>query len=135
MIFLHVTWTTKNRVDFLKDEKILKEIIEHIKLNAKRKGIMIDTINGAVDHIHVLILLSTSETIARTIKLIKGESSWWIRRNITGLEDFSWQVGFDARPVTLDLLDTVRNYINNQKEHHSDKQNTPLQKEASVNNP
>ena len=58
-------------------------------------------------------------TRAKTVKILKGESSWWISRNIKGFEDFSWQVGYDARTVDPRNLKTVRNYIRNQRSHHA----------------
>jgi REP element-mobilizing transposase RayT len=118
-IYIHATWTTKHRNSFFQDEQILQTIINHIETNAIKKRIIIDTIGGVDDHIHALIRLRSIMTLAKTVKLIKGESSWWIRRNIPGFEEFSWQVGYDARTIDLKNLTIVRNYIKNQKSHHA----------------
>jgi len=53
-IWIHAVWSTKNRVPFL-DKEIRKSVIEHIKANAKKKHIYLDTINGQADHLHCLI--------------------------------------------------------------------------------
>jgi putative transposase len=124
IIYIHITWATKHRIDFLREENILNAVINHIRHKAYGKGIKIDAIGGAVDHLHVLILLPSTMTLARTIKLIKGGSSHWIRRNIKGLESFSWQKGYYARVVPIKGTNAVRQYINNQLEHHSDKLNS-----------
>ena len=92
--YLHITWTTKNRINFFAEKEILDKVIEHIQANAIKKKIRIMAIGGFSDHLHVLIRLSVTETVSRTVKLLKGESSWWIRRNIKGFEGFKWQEGY-----------------------------------------
>ena len=106
-------------MNYFEENIILDTVLKHIKENSVKKKINIDTIGGAADHIHVLVRLSSISTLARTVKLIKGESSWWIRKNIEGLESFMWQTGYDARAVALNNLETIRNYIMNQCAHHA----------------
>ncbi|MFP5041738.1 transposase [Parasediminibacterium sp. JCM 36343] len=54
---------------------------QHIRENAKSKGIFIDFINGYNDPCHCLVLLGVDQTIQKTIQLIKGESSFWINKH------------------------------------------------------
>jgi len=54
--------STQNRAPLL-EETIRNPIIEHIKINAKAKGIYRDTINGYVDHLHCLIALKGDQTL------------------------------------------------------------------------
>jgi putative transposase len=69
-IYLHVIWSTKNRAKLIIKE--LKQIlIEHIKTNAKEKGIFILAINCVQDHIHLLISLGADQTIAKVAQLTK----------------------------------------------------------------
>lgn len=53
------------------------------------------------------------------MKLIKGESSYWINKNKLTQEKFEWQDEYYAASVSESLLDRVREYIKNQEEHHS----------------
>lgn len=53
---------------------------EHIRANARQKGIFIDFINGHEDHCHCLISLGPDQTIQKTMQLIKGESSFWMNK-------------------------------------------------------
>ena len=63
------------------------------------------------------------------MQLIKGESSFWINKeNILGelspnlsLGKFEWQDEYFAVSVSESMIETVRNYIRNQEEHHSKK--------------
>jgi len=53
-IWIHLVWTTKNRVPILTYE-LRRDILNHIRENAEKKGIYIDFINGYLEHVHCLI--------------------------------------------------------------------------------
>ena len=55
-IMVHVVWGTKNREPVLISEK-RKLLFDHIRTNAKTKGIYIDTLGGYTDHVHCLVSL------------------------------------------------------------------------------
>ncbi len=119
-IWIHAVWSTKNRAPLL--EKAIREsIIEHIKINAREKGIYLDTINGYVDHLHCLISLKGDQTLAKTIQLIKGESAFWINKEGLTKAKFVWQSEYFAVSVSESQLAKVRRYIINQPNHHRKK--------------
>jgi REP element-mobilizing transposase RayT len=111
-------WTTKNGVTYLKDE-IRNEVINHIKDNAKLKGIYIDHINGSNEHLHSLISLGGQQSISEIMQKIKGESSFWINKNKLSRMKFEWQDDFYAVSIGMPQLENLRNYIRNQEHHHS----------------
>lgn len=116
-VWLHFVWSTKDRTPFLKDD-IRDKIFEHIKDNAKEKGIYIDFINGYVDHVHCLISLGSDQTIAGIMHSIKGESSFWINRNRLTKTRFAWQDEYFVASVNQSSLEGARKYIANQEDHH-----------------
>ena len=93
----------------------------HIRENAKEKGIHIDFINGHAEHCHCLISLGVDQTIQKVMQLIKGESSFWMNKQKLILDKFEWQDEYFAVSVSESILDKVRNYIKNQEQHHSKK--------------
>lgn len=116
-IWIHAVWSTKNRAPLL--EKAIREpIIEHIKINAKQKGIYLDTINGYIDHLHCLISLKGDQTLSKTIQLIKGESAFWINKESLTQTKFTWQSEYFAVSVSESQIAKVRRYIINQPLHH-----------------
>ena len=115
--WLHCVWGTKNRIPFLAG-RIKFDITEHIRANAKRKGIYIDTINGHKDHLHCLISLNPDQTLAKVIQLIKGESSYWINKSRLVKNKFEWADEYFAVSVSESDLARVRLYIKNQELHH-----------------
>lgn len=123
--YLHCVWSTKNRSPFLSSKEIRTQVWEHIQKNAREKNIFIDFVNGYSDHYHCLISLGSEQTISKIIQLIKGESSFWINKNIEPFCSknlkFEWQDDYFAVSVSESMVDKVREYIKNQEEKHHNK--------------
>ncbi len=130
-VYIHFVWSTKNRVPYLETKEIRQKVWQHIRENAKEKGIFIDFVNGYNDHCHCLVSLSVNQTIEKVMQLIKGESSFWINKQgiLADLhpssdgekEKFEWQDEYFAVSVSESMIKSVRNYIKNQEVHHSKK--------------
>jgi len=114
-VYIHFVWSTKNRQPFLDTKELRFKVWNHIKENAKEKGIFIDFINGYSDHCHCLISLTVDQTLQKTMQLIKGESSFWINKNKLTQSKFEWQDEYFAVAVSESMLEKVRNYIRNQE--------------------
>ncbi|MBV6483780.1 MAG: hypothetical protein KFKLKKLM_00235 [Flavobacteriales bacterium] len=114
---IHAVWGTKSRHPYLTKE-IRQGVISHIKENAQKKQIYIDTINGYTDHIHCLFGLNADISIAKTLQLIKGESAFWINQEKLTIPKFEWADEYFAASVSESQLNKVRAYILNQEEHH-----------------
>jgi REP element-mobilizing transposase RayT len=114
---LHLVWCTKDRIPLL-TANVKSIILNHIRQNAKTKGIFIDTMEGHLDHIHALIGLNAEMSISKVMQLIKGESSFWINRERLFTHSFEWAVDYFAISVSPSSLERVRNYIRNQEHHH-----------------
>ncbi len=117
-IWIHAVWATHNRADCLTDA-IVTAFCEHIKQNAADKGFFIDTINGYRDHMHVLMVLKSDNSIARQMQLIKGESSKWAKESGLLSADFAWESQYFAASVSGRAVPVVREYIKNQQAHHA----------------
>jgi putative transposase len=116
-VWVHLIWSTKNRAPLL-TRGLKTKLLVHIKENASKKTIIIDTINGVSDHIHMLVLLRSDQPIAKVVQLLKGESSHWINEQNLSSVQFEWQDEYIAVSVSESILDKVRQYIKNQEEHH-----------------
>jgi REP element-mobilizing transposase RayT len=117
-VYIHFVWSTKNRVPSLATFELRQKVWQHIKDNAIKKSIFIDTVNGYSDHCHCLVSLSTDQTIEKLMQLIKGESSFWINKETLTKQKFEWQDEYFAVSVSESVIDKVREYIKNQEEHH-----------------
>lgn len=119
-IWIHLVWATKNREPVLTN-KIRQQVFAHIRDNAKAKNIHIDFLNGHFDHVHCLVSLNQEQTIAKIMQLLKGESSFWINKNNLFKHKFEWQNDYFALSVSESGVNSVREYIKNQEEHHKKK--------------
>jgi REP element-mobilizing transposase RayT len=116
-IWIHAVWGTKHRLPTLQPP-ILGQMCQHIRENAKLKGIYIDRINGYHDHVHVLMLLKSEYGISKQMQLLKGESAFWANKTKLINGNFEWADKYFAASVSEKSLRFVRQYIENQQRHH-----------------
>ncbi len=99
-------------------KNVKKVMIEHIKENAVKKDIYIDSIDGGKEHLHILISLGANQSVSEVAQLLIGESSFWINSEKLIRRKFGWQDKYFAVSVSESVLPKVRKYIRNQEEHH-----------------
>ncbi len=116
-VWIHAVWGTKNREPYLTSDIRLR-LIAHIRENAKHKEIQIDRLNGYTEHLHCLFGLNADTTIAKTLQLIKGESAYWMNKEVVTSVRFEWANEYYAVSVSESALNDVRAYIDRQEEHH-----------------
>ena len=75
-------------------------------------------IGGTADHLHMLITLPASLSVADAMRLVKANSSKWIRETFETHSTFGWQTGYGAFTVSASVVDDVIRYIDNQEQHH-----------------
>ena len=119
-ILVHYIFSTKDRKQYL-TEDIRPRILDYMGGIARNNDIQPQIINGLEDHVHMLVLLPKTLSIAKAIQLIKGGSSRWIHEEFPDLRHFAWQIGYGAFSVSLSNKENVVNYIKHQKEHHKKK--------------
>jgi REP element-mobilizing transposase RayT len=76
-------------------------------------------INGPSDHVHIAISTNPDISVSDCVRTIKANTSRWIHQRFEGLRDFGWQEGYSAFTVSKSNIQTVVNYIKNQREHHN----------------
>ncbi|HEX6879053.1 MAG TPA: transposase, partial [Terriglobales bacterium] len=82
---------------------------------ARNHDITLITAGGTEDHVHLLLSISTTATIASTVQKLKTYSSCWMRESIP---DFLWQDGFSVLSVSPSQVPILKSYIARQVEHH-----------------
>ncbi|MEA1873556.1 MAG: IS200/IS605 family transposase [Bacteroidota bacterium] len=116
-IMIHAVWRTKNSERILLSEP-RNLLLKHIKENAKKKGIFIDTINAEPEHVHCLFSYNTDMSLSKALQLIKGEASFWANQQKLIRTKLYWAVDYYAVSVSESQLPKIRAYIRNQHEHH-----------------
>ena len=85
---------------------------------ARQNGMTPVIIGGMEDHIHLLLSLPATMPVAKAMQLIKGGSSKWVHETFPDQRLFAWQEKYGAFSVSISQLETITQYIKNQKEHH-----------------
>ena len=75
-------------------------------------------INGTSDHMHLLLSMPATISIADMMRIVKSESSRWVQEQFASGSRFGWQAGYGAFSVSHSNLQAVKEYIAGQEEHH-----------------
>jgi len=114
---MHCVWATKERRPLIKQElnSRLHPYLGGIAREHKMKAL----IAGAVeDHVHVLLSIPSTICVAKSIQLLKGNSSKWIHETFKEYWDFEWQEGYGAFSIGVSGIEDTTRYIENQAVHH-----------------
>lgn len=109
---LHCVFSTKQRRDLIRKPE---ELWRYVAALAYNKNIHVLAAGGTANHLHVLILLPQTITLAKAMQDIKANSSRWLGETSAR---FQWQEGYGAFSVSQSQRQAVMDYIANQAQHH-----------------
>jgi putative transposase len=117
-IYVHIVFSTKERRASLQNKDIRDETHRYLGGVCNNLGCPVLCVGGVADHVHILCRLGRTITVADLVKELKRESSQWLKTKDISLRDFYWQNGYGAFSVSPGHVETLREYIANQEEHH-----------------
>jgi putative transposase len=117
-VYLHIVWSTWDRAPLLTPE-VRPRVYLCIREEAARLKADIVEIGGIEDHVHVLLRLPATVSIATLVKQLKGSSSHLVNHEVLP-RSFKWQGGYSASSVSKRAVPRVRDYLLRQEEHHRD---------------
>ncbi|HTI98431.1 MAG TPA: transposase [Dongiaceae bacterium] len=90
---------------------------------ARENEIKALAIGGVADHVHMLLSLPATLSVSKTLQLLKGNSSKWLRETFPELrpQGFAWQEGFGAFSIGVSGIEDTIQYIQTQEKHHAKK--------------
>lgn len=112
-IFVHCVFSTKNRRPQIAEPAKLWSYLRGL---ARNRGADILAIGGTDNHVHLLLALPSSLTIAQLMRDLKANSSRHLNEQMHG---FVWQDGYAAISVSPSQVDVVKRYVEQQESHHS----------------
>ena len=118
-IFYHIVWGTKNREPIITPE-IEPTLFGFIIRKAIGLGGIVHAINGSKYHVHLIVTIPVTITIAKFIGQIKGVSSAKINKSGLGDGSFYWQSEYSVYSIGEKELPFYKRYVKNQKIHHQD---------------
>ena len=119
-ILVHIVFTTKHRAETL-PIAAKRRLYAYMYGIIKNKKCTTLRINGMSDHVHLLICLNPSISLADLVKDIKVSTSLWIKNQDEFTAFRGWNTGYYAASIGRDGEQRCINYIKNQEAHHSSK--------------
>ena len=117
-VWLHVIFSTKNRCTFLQEKAFREEMFRMLAHYVSDCGCISASVGGWVDHVHLLVGISRTTTIAKLVETLKIETSKWAKDAKNGSGSFAWQSGYGAFSVSHSNASRVDQYIRDQATHH-----------------
>jgi putative transposase len=114
---VHLIFSTKDREPTL-SPSLAAEVYPHFGGILRPQGAFLMAAGGMPDHVHLLVSLGRTLSIADAARLLKANSSKWLHETKPQMQHFAWQAGYAAFAVSYSHLDRVRDYIERQEEHH-----------------
>ncbi|MDD2284414.1 MAG: IS200/IS605 family transposase [Paludibacter sp.] len=116
-LYVHIVFHTKKNQNLI-NQDIEKELYAYLGGILKSTKSVPIAINGIENHIHILCIISKNISLADLLEELKRNSSRWIKSKGVDYNDFAWQGGYGGFSVSQSKVNTVKTYIENQKEHH-----------------
>ena len=116
-LYYHIVFSTKGR------EPIILPAIES-KVHAfiagvvKQLGAEPYAVNGMSDHVYLLVRAPADLALATLVRDCKCRVTRMVHQNMPQVGDFMWQEGYGGFTVSRAIVPTVKEYVQNQKQHH-----------------
>ncbi len=116
-LLIHVTFSTSGRTPLLTDAI-------RLDVHAYLGGILLEldaipiAVGGTADHVHMLIRLPANLALADCLRILKANSSRWVKQRWSQQRKFGWQGGYGAFSVSESRRAAVIRYIRDQAQHH-----------------
>ncbi len=116
-LFAHVVWGTWDRLPLLVGET-KRRVYRSIEAACVEMGAEVLALGGVEDHIHLLVRLPATRSVAEVVKQVKEASAHLATHEVAPDTFFKWQGGYAAFSVGQSQLAPIRDYIAHQAEHH-----------------
>ena len=129
-MYLHLVWATWDREPLVTPD-IERRIHRSIETEARGMGCDVLAIGGMPEHVHLVVKIPATVTIADLVKQVKGVSSHFAGETLGLKGSFKWQGTYGAFSVSRWDVDRVIGYVERQKQHHADESLVPDWEEAA----
>jgi putative transposase len=115
-LLFHCVFSTKERRKIIPEE-LQERLWAYMGGIAREHDMKALAVGGMEDHVHILLSLPSSKTVANAMREIKAGSSHWVHETCD-IQAFEWQEGYGAFSIGQTQIDSTIAYIARQKEHH-----------------
>jgi REP element-mobilizing transposase RayT len=116
-LLTHVVFSTAGRAPLLADA-IRPEVHAYLGGILREMQALPIAIGGTADHVHLLTCLPSDLAVADCLRVVKTNSSRWVKEKWPERRLFAWQGGYGAFSVSESRRGEVVRYIEEQARHH-----------------
>ena len=122
-LLFHLVWCPKYRRRVLLGD-VARRLNELFTQACEMNDWELHELNIQKDHVHMLLQINPRESVAKVVQILKGGSSYAIRREYPELEEFLWGEsfwgdGYFVESVGAKNEKVIRAYIKNQDKRKS----------------
>ena len=114
-ILLHLIFSTQGRRPLIRPE-FRDDLFAYLGGIVREMHGTALIVNGEPDHVHMLIRVRPVHSAAEIARVVKTNSSRWMREKHT--RNFAWQTGYGVFSVSESSVLDLTEYIAKQQEHH-----------------
>jgi putative transposase len=116
-LLTHVIFSTKERASLI-DTELRPQLFPYMIGIVRELGGNTLAVNGTADHLHMLVALPPSLSVADAMRVLKTNPSRWVHEKWVTRRTFGWQSGYGAFSVSQSGIGNVIKYIKEQEAHH-----------------
>jgi REP element-mobilizing transposase RayT len=116
-ILVHAVFSTSGRAPLLTDA-MRPEMHAYLGGILRQLEAVPIVVGGTADHVHLLTCLPADLAVADCLRVVKTNSSRWVKERWPQRRSFAWQGGYGAFSVSESRRRDVVRYIQDQEQHH-----------------
>ncbi|MGO9326311.1 MAG: IS200/IS605 family transposase [Terracidiphilus sp.] len=116
-LLIHIIFSTSGRAPLLTDA-IRLDVHAYLGGILRELDAIPVAIGGTTDHVHLLTRLPANLALADYLRIVKTNSSRWVKERWPQQRKFAWQGGYGAFSVSESRRAAVIRYIRDQAQHH-----------------
>ena len=116
-LLVHMVFSTKQRIPLITGD-LQPHLYAYMGTVLRSHDSRLLSAGGIADHIHLLASVGKQLAISDLVREVKAKSSGWVHREFPKMKKFWWQSGYAAFSVSSSGTETVKRYIESQREHH-----------------
>ena len=113
----HFVWGTRNRQPLITPE-VEELMVPYMEEKCRQLGYRLHAVGCVEDHVHLLLTLKPTDTVADVVRRLKGSSSHFVNDEGDVDEVLYWKRGYGALSLRKKDIPFVTKYVLNQREHH-----------------
>jgi REP element-mobilizing transposase RayT len=116
-LYVHLVWATWQRLPLL-TAALEAPLYSALAAKCSELRCRLLAVGNVEDHLHVLVQLAATVSVAELVKHLKGSSSHLLNHEALA-QGFKWQGAYGAFTVSKKALPAVTAYCRDQKDHHA----------------